>query len=240
MRVDATGNVGIGTALPVVGPGLVNITAFAASGSQFNVTSTNVRGDLFASESAAEVILRAFSNHPLTFRTNNTECMRIGTSGQVTVGAGTAGAPVVSTTGDTNTGIFYPAADTVAISTGGVARFTVGNAGIVSRVYSAASDTSISVDPSLYDQYVWTALAGTLTFNASTTGSPENGTKLIFRIKDNGTTRTLTWTTSGTGSYRAIGVTLPTATTANKVIYVGCIYNSTEGFWDVVAVQIQV
>jgi hypothetical protein len=78
-----------------------------------------------------------------------------------------------------------------------------------------------------------------LTFSASTTGSPTNGTKQVFRIKDNGTTRTLTWTTSGAGSYRAIGVTLPTVTTASKVIYVGCIYNSTESFWDVVAVQIQ-
>jgi len=78
-----------------------------------------------------------------------------------------------------------------------------------------------------------------LTFSASTTGSPTNGTKQVFRIKDNGTSRTLTWTTSGTGSYRAIGVTLPTVTTASKVLYVGCIYNSTEGFWDVVAVQQQ-
>jgi hypothetical protein len=116
---------------------------------------------------------------------------------------------------------------------------TTATGGMVPRVYSAASDTSIAVDPSLYDQYVWTALAGALTFSASTTGSPTNGTKLIFRIKDNGTSRTLTWTTSGTGSYRAIGVTLPTATTISKVIYVGCIYNSTEGFWDVVAVQQQ-
>jgi hypothetical protein len=107
------------------------------------------------------------------------------------------------------------------------------------RVYSAASDSSVTVNPSLYDQYVWTALAATLTFNASTTGSPTNGTKLVFRIKDNATPRTLTWTTSGTGSYRAIGVTLPTVTTASKVLYIGCIYNSNEGFWDVVAVQQQ-
>jgi hypothetical protein len=113
------------------------------------------------------------------------------------------------------------------------------SSGLVPRVYSAASNSSITVNPSLYDQYVWLGLAETLTFNASTIGSPVNGKKLIFRIKDNGTTRTLTWTTSGTGSYRPIGVTLPTATTANKVIYVGCIYNNDESFWDVVAVQIQ-
>lgn len=112
-------------------------------------------------------------------------------------------------------------------------------ASIVARVSSVASASSVTIDPSSYDMYVYTALAATLTFNASTTGSPTNGTKMTFRIKDNGTTRTLTWTTTGTGSFRALGVTLPTATTVSKVTYVGCIYNSDETYWDVVAVGTQ-
>lgn len=111
--------------------------------------------------------------------------------------------------------------------------------GIVPRVTSTTSGSSVTVDPSAADEYVWTALAATLTFNASTTGSPTNGVKLIFRIKDNGTPQTLTWTTTGAGSFRAVGVTLPTTTTASKVTYVGCIYNSTESYWDVVAVVTQ-
>lgn len=233
-----------GTNISVSGStGAVTVNTTAAPTFSTSVTSPLVIGGTAASSS---LTLQSTSGIGTTdsilFKVGNngaTTAMSIATGGQITVGSGTAGAPVLSPTGDTNTGILFPAADNVAISTGGVTRFTVGNAGIVSRVYSAASDTSISVDPSLYDQYVWTALAGTLTFNASTTGSPTNGTKLIFRIKDNGTTRTLTWTTTGAGSYRAIGVTLPTSTTANKVIYVGCIYNSTESFWDVVAVQVQ-
>ena len=40
-------------------------------------------------------------------------------TGVTTVQAGTAGAPAITTTGDTNTGIFFPAADTVAASVGG-------------------------------------------------------------------------------------------------------------------------
>jgi len=45
--------------------------------------------------------------------------------GQITFAAGTAAAPSISVTGDTNTGIFFPAADTIAFSEGGVeaARF---------------------------------------------------------------------------------------------------------------------
>lgn len=110
---------------------------------------------------------------------------------------------------------------------------------IVPRISSQANPSSISVDISSFDQYVVTALAQSLSFPASTTGSPSNGDKIIIRIKDNGTQRTLSWTTAGSGSWRAVGVTLPTFTIANKVLYVGAIYNSDESFWDVVGVSLQ-
>jgi hypothetical protein len=43
----------------------------------------------------------------------------ISASGVSTFSAGTAGAPAITTTGDTNTGIFFPAADTIAFAEGG-------------------------------------------------------------------------------------------------------------------------
>ena len=54
-------------------------------------------------------------------------------TGVATFSAGTAAAPAITTTGDTNTGIFFPAADTIAFAEGGaeVARFdSSGNLGI--------------------------------------------------------------------------------------------------------------
>jgi hypothetical protein len=54
-------------------------------------------------------------------------------TGVTTVQAGSAAAPAITTTGDTNTGIFFPAADTIAFSEGGAeaARFdSSGNLGI--------------------------------------------------------------------------------------------------------------
>jgi hypothetical protein len=48
----------------------------------------------------------------------------------------------------------------------------------------------------------------------------------------------ITFPTSA-GTYRAIGTTIPTSTTASKTIYVGCIYNNTDAYWDVVAVTTQ-
>ena len=47
---------------------------------------------------------------------------------------GTAGAPSISNTGDSNTGIFFSAADQVAISTGGTARVTVSSTAVTSAV----------------------------------------------------------------------------------------------------------
>jgi hypothetical protein len=54
-------------------------------------------------------------------------------SAPLTVPAGSAADPAITTTGDSNTGIFFPAADQVATSTGGVQRTVVdasGNVGI--------------------------------------------------------------------------------------------------------------
>jgi hypothetical protein len=65
--------------------------------------------------------------------------LNVGSGKVLTVGgiasyaAGSAAAPTITATGDTNTGIFFPAADKVAISTGGTQRAVVdasGNVGI--------------------------------------------------------------------------------------------------------------
>ena len=50
-------------------------------------------------------------------------------TGVTTLQAGTVSLPAITTTGDTNTGIFFPAADQVAISTGGTQRAVVDASG---------------------------------------------------------------------------------------------------------------
>ena len=109
---------------------------------------------------------------------------------------------------------------------------TLTNKRINPRVSSAA-DGNISPDIASADVYIRTALAGACTINTPT-GTPLNGNRLIIRLRDNGTARALTWT-----GYRAVGVTLPTTTTASKTTYVGVIYNSDESTWDAIAVSTQ-
>jgi hypothetical protein len=106
------------------------------------------------------------------------------------------------------------------------------------KVNSTASITSpLAWDSTSYDEYAITALANALTINADANTAPADGQKMMFRFKDNGTARALTWTTGSTNSFRVVGVTLPTTTVASKIVYIGCIYNAADSRWDAVAVS---
>ena len=79
------------------------------------------------------------------------------------------------------------------------------------------------------DDYELTAIANATTFTL--TGTPTDGQVLIVRFKDAGVTKGLTWT-----GFTAIGVTLPTDTTAGKWHYVGVKYNLGATAWHAIAV----
>jgi hypothetical protein len=100
----------------------------------------------------------------------------------------------------------------------------------VQTVTSSATVTATSAN----DLVVITAQAAGLTL-ANPTGTWSQGKDLVIRIKDNGTPRSIGYG----GKYRAIGVTLPTTTVANKTTYLGVIYNSTDDTFDVIGVTTQ-
>jgi len=115
---------------------------------------------------------------------------------------------------------------------------TLTNKRINPRVVTAsATSGSLTPNGDTTDVYNAMGLTGAITLNAPS-GTPVDGQKLIIRLEDNGTGRGITWTTSS-GAFRAVGVTLPTTTTASKVSYIGCVYNSTDVFWDIIAVATQ-
>ena len=55
----------------------------------------------------------------------------LGVTGVATFSAGTAALPAITTTGDTNTGIFFPAADTIAFTEGGAEAMRINSSGNV-------------------------------------------------------------------------------------------------------------
>jgi hypothetical protein len=77
-----------------------------------------------------------------------------------------------------------------------------------------------------------TAQAVALTL-ANPTGTAVSGKRLTIRLKDNGTGQTIAYGTQ----YRAVGVTLPTTTVANKTHYLEMVYNSDATKWDVIRVN---
>ena len=100
-------------------------------------------------------------------------------------------------------------------------------------VAAGATTGTLTPNGDTTDLFVAEGLTGSITL-AAPSGTPVNGQKLLIRLKDNGTARAITWTTSS-GAYRALGITLPTTTVLSKTTYVGCVYNSASVFWDAIA-----
>lgn len=111
-------------------------------------------------------------------------------------------------------------------------RGTQGPAGsIIRRVATGASFTGLTVDVGTTDMQTVTAQAGTLTINAPS-GTPSDGQGLTYRIKDNGTARSLVWNANFRPSTELI---LPGTTAAGKTMYVGFAYNAADAKWDLIA-----
>lgn len=94
----------------------------------------------------------------------------------------------------------------------------------VTTIASSATPTPAGDDT---DLFTVTALAAAATF-AAPTGTPTNGQKLMIRIKDNATARTLAWNAIYVSTSNG---TLPTTTVISKELYVGFIYDSTAAKW---------
>ena len=83
-------NVGIGATNPTsLGSGFTEVMISGnteGAGLQLQDNDGNVKAGLFTSDNSNFATLRTITNHPLTFRTNNTEAMRLDSSGRLLVG----------------------------------------------------------------------------------------------------------------------------------------------------------
>ena len=101
------------------------------------------------------------------------------------------------------------------------------------RTLSTGSASSITVNSDTTDIQLVTALSADLSIEIPS-GSPVNGQKLIYRIRDNNVQRNLTWN----AIFRAANSgAIPSVTIANKTMYFEYIYNDTDTKWDMFVQQ---
>ena len=91
----------------------------------------------------------------------------------VTTGTGTAATPAIVPTGDTNTGIFFPAADTIAFSEGGAEAMRIDSSGNVGIGVSPAAKLHTSTSGS-------SSIDETIRLDNSS-NTPSNGNKITWR-----------------------------------------------------------
>lgn len=101
---------------------------------------------------------------------------------------------------------------------------------IIPKVNSTVTSNTITPNADTDNMLSATGLTAGLTI-ANHSGTPQNGQKLMVRVKDNGTSRTLTFGTA----YVQGGVALPTATTAGKMTHLGFIYDTGASKWMLIA-----
>jgi len=155
-------------------------------------------------------------------------------TGTATLTNKTLTTPIISSISNTGTLTLPTSTDTLV---GRATTDTLTNKRITSRSLAAANTSgAITPNSDLYDQVNY-LLTGSSSFS-NPSGTPTNGQKLTIRLYAASTQTISSWSSSS-GGYRAIGVTLPTSVSSTKTVYVGCIWNSTDSKWDVIAVAEQ-
>jgi len=141
----------------------------------------------------------------------------------------TSGAYAITLTATNTTGVTLPTTGTLSAIAG---TETLTNKRITKRITTITSNANPTVNTDNCDCVTITAQGeaiASMTTNLS--GTPTNFQTLVYRILDDGTGRAITWG----ASFQAMGVDLPTTTTANKVLTVGFIYDTVDAKWGAVA-----
>ena len=98
------------------------------------ITGGTITGVAFTGNTFTSPVISggSINNTPIGATTANTGAFTtLSATGVTTVQAGTNSAPAITTSGDTNTGIFFPAADTIAFTEGGVESMRIDSSGNV-------------------------------------------------------------------------------------------------------------
>tara|TARA_R110000823_G_scaffold55984_2_gene136445 strand:- start:481 stop:1686 length:1206 start_codon:yes stop_codon:yes gene_type:complete len=156
-----------------------SITTPSTSFDLINATATtlNLAGAATAVNVGAATGTMTVANTTLAAKAI-TASTTLSVTGVTTVQAGTAALPAITTTGDTNTGIFFPAADTIAFSEGGAEAMRIDSSGnLLVGTTTQATGALLTVNGSIKG----TITSGTVV--ASTSGTSIDFTSIPSWVK---------------------------------------------------------
>ena len=175
--------------LPRAGGTLTGSTTISATAGAATLQLTGVAGSAQLAQTEAgalyltnyvtdsQIIYNLTGSGAFRFYTNASDVARIDSDG-ISVGvSGSAALPAIGHTTDSNTGLFFPAADTLAVSTGGVERLRVAANGAVSipgGVTVGGSAVVLSSDSRLADARTPTSHTHGNITNAGAIGATAN------------------------------------------------------------------
>ena len=154
-------------------------------------------------------------------------------SGTLTAAAGSAAAPTITATGDTNTGIFFPAADTIAFSEGGAEAMRIDSSsnlkfnsgyGSVANAYGCRAwcqyNNSQAIVGSANISSITVNGTGDVTLNFSTAMPDGNYSAVASTNEDSGTAKFCNPTQPSTTTIRVVTYTIAGATNNNTYNFV--------------------
>jgi ribosomal protein L21E len=131
----------------------------------------------------------------------------------------------ITTTGNSTVGGSQTVAGTLAVTGTSSLR-------IAPRISASASTATLTPNIDSFNIYDLTAQAAALTL-ANPTGTPNNGDILIIRLKDNGTSQTISY---GTAYTNISGLSNLAATVVGKWHVIGMMYNAATTGWQIVSI----
>ena len=200
----ANASVSVNSALLTVGTSFIANTTGVTTTGFANIGTTLAAGN---------TTITGFANVSTTLQVGN----------NITNGLGNTSAPSYTFTGDTDTGMFSPTANTLAFSTGGVEVARLTSAGYLEAVYSddvvALGNTGTAKSIDLRQGTVFTAtLTGNCTFTLTNpNANAGRGSSFTLILTNDATpSRTVAWA-GGTFRFPGGAATLSRTTTANAV-----------------------